>query len=615
VTGRATFGGFADEAGRYLNLRAGQHGAAGEPRHVQAVSRSLRWFVTVMGRYVSDIAAAPGPAADRSVSAWDRASITAQKALITAGAHLWQDDRGPPGPGGGKTASLLAHRLDAAAVSLTMARDLLHTHDAAGPDDARRARSEWSPVIASAPVSRALLCDVASWARQVASQCAGFALSRGPGMRATEDARRRIYAACQWLWALDTAVQHAQRHDPVTAGDVQLLHAIPVNARSPRRLPDGTEPVTGLCEGTIVSAERVRHAAGILAAEPPWSPQITVSSWRRVAATSMVTSHHCEILLRTLAARMARPGLQRLSTGLLASADAAAQARSRWLHVARAFDQFTTDTQGDPSQAAAEASDLALWTGRLAYADPGWTLARGPSHAARAPANLAPGLEDVPGVVAAVHHGCHALTRLASSDQNQIRAAACAGRLLVPTSSLPEYLHILQPFAAAPPAHTEYLLSVYRDAGQASAEATTQVASVAEVVQAPSQILTAMQLAADTSSNGTPRTTPAPLHDAAATQVLRHLPGPVERTLHDLGVTSPDILRRGTAIDRAGERLIVDAAENQRPLPRQPAVGQPATPIGAADLINRMLASAAPPAFAATRRPAQRQREPPEPEP
>ena len=66
---------------------------------------------------------------------------------------------------------------------------------------------------------------------------------------------------------------------------------------------------------------------------------------------------------------------ERLRDGLVQAAEAAGRARSRWLAVAHALDQITTDTQDHLSQAAVGANDLALWTGRLAYADPSWTLA------------------------------------------------------------------------------------------------------------------------------------------------------------------------------------------------------------------------------------------------
>ena len=88
-------------------------------------------------------------------------------------------------------------------------------------------------------------------------------------------------------------------------------------------------------------------------------------------------------------------------------------ASARWLRVAHALDDVTTDTQGQRSEAATGASDLALWTGRLAYSDPQWTLTSGPRYEARPSRSLVPEPGDIPLAVAAVHHACDAMTRLA----------------------------------------------------------------------------------------------------------------------------------------------------------------------------------------------------------
>ena len=122
----------------------------------------------------------------------------------------------------------------------------------------------------------------------------------------------------------------------------------------------------------ITSAERARHGASATSTQPAWSPHLTADSLRQVAATSTVTSHHCEILLRTLAARTADTA--GLSASLARAADAAGRARTGWLHLARALDQVDTDTMRHLAPTAGEPADLALCTGRLAYADAAWTL-------------------------------------------------------------------------------------------------------------------------------------------------------------------------------------------------------------------------------------------------
>src|SRR6185437_15634626 len=121
-----------------------------------------------------------------------------------------------------------------------------------------------------------------------------------------------------------------------------------------------------------------------------WSPAISAESFTQAAVHATIISHHCEILQQSLAARAAQLGATRLRTDLLASATATARARQSWLKAARAWYHIKTDAAGELSQAAEETADLATWTGRLAYADPEWTLTSGPAGSHRAPQELAP---------------------------------------------------------------------------------------------------------------------------------------------------------------------------------------------------------------------------------
>jgi hypothetical protein len=72
------------------------------------------------------------------------------------------------------------------------------------------------------------------------------------------------------------------------------------------------------------------------------------------------------------------------------------------------------------------------------------------------------------------------------------------------------------------------------------------------------------------------------------------MPGPVERILQDLGVTSTDVLHHAAVIDQAGEQLILDAA--QATDPGHPAVGTASLSrsVGTAEIINHLLASGNP---------------------
>ena len=255
----------------------------------------------------------------------------------------------------------------------------------------------------------------------------------------------------QWLHAFSGSVQAAHRAAPVSATDRDLLLAIPLNAPLHRPILDGSEPVTALYDAVITTAERARHAAWVTGSQPAWSPHLTADSLRHVAATSTVTSHHCEILLRSLAGRTADSGTAGLSVSLLRAADAAGRARAGWLHLARALNQIDTDTMRHLAPTAGEAGDLALCTGRLAYADPAWTLSCGPGHQPRPSHDLAPQPGDVPLALAAAHHACDAMTSLAYAQRERIRTAASAGRLLVPTRSLPDTMDIPRPLRPRPP--------------------------------------------------------------------------------------------------------------------------------------------------------------------
>ena len=241
------------------------------------------------------------------------------------------------------------------------------------------------------------------------------------------------------------------------------------------------------------------------------------------------------------------------------TADAAGSARAGWLHVARALNQVDTDTMRHLSPTVGEAADLALCTGRLAYADPAWTLSSGPGHQPRPPQALAPHPGDIPLALAAAHHACDTVTSLACAERERIRTAASAGRLLVPTRSLPASMDIPRPFAPAPRPRVYALLCLYQDAAAAAAEASAQAGEAAAAIQAPSCVLTTARAAA------------YPGLDASAAR-QRVGPGPdiagqppepagaVQDLLHRLGITNPDLLGRAADVDRASEQLIIEAA-------------------------------------------------------
>ena len=217
-------------------------------------------------------------------------------------------------------------------------------------------------------------------------------------------------------------------------------------------------------------------------------------------------------------------------------------------------------------------------------------------------------------MVAAIHHACHTLTRLAWAQEGVIRTAAQAGRILVTTKSLPEDFDIPHPYTQAPREHIDRLLSEYRVAGHASSRATITVAEVAEATGASSRVLAAAMAAEPGHERDEMRhwarnsRTPASPKPRAL-----DLAGPVERTLLDIGVTRPDLLRRATELDRDSERLIVDAAVDRELAGKWPDVVERNTSAATAALVDHALTSGDPRA-AALLQPYLQGREPPEAE-
>ena len=271
---------------------------------------------------------------------------------------------------------------------------------------------------------------------------------------------------------LYSAVEAARQREPVRADVREFLLATQLNMTPPRRLPEGGEDVAALCDGVVRAADRLRQSARQAAARPSWSPDINAHSLRHAAAASVAATHNCGVLLRTLGScPKDAPG-----EDLLSAAEAVDHSRDWWLHVARTLDRITSDVPGRVACDAADAGDLALWTGRLAYDNPQWTLASGPRQPVRPIENLAAARDDVAVVVAAVHHANDAMHELVGAHQQQARSAARTGRFLVPTRSLPDRYDIPHPYGPAPPDLVGVILTVYRQARSANSEAVDSLA-------------------------------------------------------------------------------------------------------------------------------------------
>jgi len=565
VNRRAAFGDFLGAAHHQLGTSVVFRTAIARGGDMTEIRHSLLRVVLVMSRHVQDITATGPQRGLRrpALDGWDRAGMEAREALIHAAAALHSDTIGGRQPGVA-AGSELARRLDDAALSLTYGRDLLRTHLASGPRGGLRFRSEWGSVLTTPRVRWALLAEMGSFARRLAPL--GEQVGYSARARGSPRARQAINSACHWLEIMNTSLRQAQHDRPLSAADLELLRAVPAGACLPRRRPDTSAAVRSLPEAVVATAERARYAAWVSDSQSPWPPGMSVNSLRQTAAANTLTSHHCETLLRSLARGQrigGEPGI-----ALRAAADDVGRTRTRWLGVAHALDQVASSNHEPPSPLAAVAGDLALWTGRVAYANPAWTLASGPVPAARPGEAASREPSEMREVLAAVHDACDAMSRIASADQRQVRALAGAGQVLVAGGPEPRTLDILGPVAPARPDRIGALLILYHYTAHASAAATTTVSVAATAARVPHRpTLPAIHA-------GRPRepVTPVAAEQLADAQSL-YKPGRIERTLRELGVTDIDLLRRGGEIDRAAEQLIILAAEHESRLPDPSSTG------------------------------------------
>ena len=527
----AVFGDFWRQAARLASPPPYPDPPAGAQQVRHITLANLR-AATVMRQYIGDITAARTGVQD---DLWAAAAARVQAATTRIIGALGQETA----PALGFPAGSFAARLDGYAAALTYGRDLLQTHLGTAPYGGHRALSDWAPVISSAPVSRALLAGLADHARSIAGQLAGLPLDQAADSQ-TVAAWRRLQVAAAQLRGLNAAVQAAQWEAPVLPEHRQLLEAIPVNAAPVMQVPPPEASISTLCAGIIGTAQRANQARRELAARAAWSPELTADSMRHAAANNVVTSLNIETVYRGLALRARELGYHALVPGLDAAADRADDSRRAWLAVAHVWDDMVTDTRGYLSRPAAEAGHLALLTGRLAYADPAWKPARGPSHAVRDPASLARDPAAFTEIASAMHYTADSLARAAHTDLDTIRTAAAAGRLYVTTRSLPELQYdVPRPYAAAPRERVADALAVYADAADTSQAALHLSAQVADAVDSPSRMLSVAEQATT--------------HPAIVPR------GRLEQHLLDLGVHDAQLLRQSAELDETAQRILAQA--------------------------------------------------------
>jgi hypothetical protein len=229
-----------------------------------------------------------------------------------------------------------------------------------------------------------------------------------------------------------------------------------------------------------------------------------------------------------------------------------AAARAGWERLAAEWGGMTTETRFLASTSVTEASDLVLRLGRLARDDPAWTPQAGRGVPLRDPAGIAPDAAAVAAAVAAVHHVACAFGRVAAGDLTAVRAACRAGRLHVPTRTMPERYDVPRPYARAPDWKVEPLIDAYRAAIDLCDMAARTLDRAAIATGAPSQFMALAWSAYGAAAAGPPV--------RRAPRAGRGMPGPVEKAVRDFGVTDPLMLLRAAAVDAAGWDLIAEAA-------------------------------------------------------
>ena len=427
----ATFGDLAGPGSLHLDAVAALPGSS---LHGQrAAAREASRLAVTLSRYLADIVpldeveAIAGGQAD----GWERAVVDAREALKLAAASLRPAAAADPALPDAEVAGSLAAHLGAAARSLTAGRDLLRTHFSTGT--ASHDRSHWSPVITSAPVTRALLEEIARWSQQLAFLTGRLSVAPAADAAGPAFMPQGMASACHWLLVAAAAIQAGTRGVPLDAEDTGLLMGIPINAVPPRSVPAGPETAAALCQGIEDSAIRLRAVTFQAGDEAAWSPAMTADSWRWSATAAAVTCHINERMLLSLADRGRRDLAPGAGMQLGDAAESVGQACARWRDVAAAWDEMTTETAGLTGPGIADVSDLVVRIGRLAFADPEWLPNRARHAPLRDPADLAPDAAQATAIASAVHHATDALARMADSDLQAVGSAVDAERLYVRT--------------------------------------------------------------------------------------------------------------------------------------------------------------------------------------
>lgn len=570
-----TFGDLAGLASHQLGEATALADGVPPGETVAATVRPVRRMALTLSNYLADIA--PYNEAEAATStklgAWVRAVVDARGALRLAAGSLRPyaapllTEAIPDGT--------MAATLDTAAASLAAGRDLLRTHLFTAADGTPLDRSDWAAVVTSAPVTMALLDEIACWSQQLALLTGRLSVAPATEPASVMPVHQGLASACHWLVIADSTIRSSQRTAPPALPDTGLLMAIPATAVPERRSPQTPETTAELCQGVVTSALRLRAIAGTVSDQAAWSALATAESLRWTATAAAVTCHISENILRSLAGN-AGPGPTGTETLLRGAAEAASRACASWRNVTASWRQMTTETTGLTSPGIPDTGDLIVRLGRLAFDDTDWTPARARQARLRGLADLAVTGEQATAVLAAVHHAADALARVAAADTDTVDTAIGDRRLYAPTRTLPEHLDVPYRYGQATPADAIALLQAYQAATDATRMAATALDTVAIGLNAPSQVLAAARAA--TSQGRAPHAAARPREADGRSARLATVqssgkdpprarpPGPVERGVRALGITGdPLLLLRAQAIDTAGRQLIAEAQRAARP--------------------------------------------------
>ena len=543
---------------------------------VAAAVRPVRRMALTLAHYLDDLAAYDEVEAVTSsgLATWVRAAVDAREALRLAASSL--RPYAAPGPAEATADGGIAALLGTAAVSLAAGRDLLRTHLFTGADGTPLDRSDWAAVVTSAPVTMALLNEIACWSQQLALLTGRLSVAHAPESASVISVHRGLASACHWLVTADAAIRSSQRTGTLTLPDTNLLMAIPARAVPERLPPQPQETTAELCQGAVISAIRLRASACTAARQAAWTELVTAESLRWTATAAAVACHINENILRVLAGD-AGPEPSAAETPLRGAAEAASHASASWRIVVASWGQMTTETTGLTSPGIPDTSDLIVRLGRLAFDDAEWTPARARQARLRGPTGLA-FADQAMEVLYAVHHAADTLARVAEAEVDAAGAAIGAWRLYAPTRTLPEYVDVPYRYGPATPADTVALIEAYSAAADATTRAVAALDTAAIGLNAPSQLLAAARAAtregraphftfdADLPAAHGERVDPAGGSSSGKDPPPELPPGPVEQAVRDLGAKAdPGLLLRAHAIDAAARQLIAEARRSAQP--------------------------------------------------